>query len=111
MLDYKQIGRKIRDARKLRGLSQEQLAEKVWISVTHMSHIETGQTKMSLPVLVDLANALKVSTDELLSSECQVARQTCLSEIHAVLASCTPSQTKILEQIIKAAKAALDENA
>ena len=110
MLDYKTIGGRIRAVRKLRGLSQEQLAEKVWISVTHMSHIETGQTKLSLPVLVDLANALQVSPDDLLASECRVARQSSLTEIDSVLASCTPAQMRVLEQIIKSAKMALDEN-
>lgn len=59
-----------------RGLSQEQLAEKVWISTTHMSHIETGSTKLSLPVLVDIAGALSVSVDEILSGgETEAARE------------------------------------
>lgn len=48
-------------------LSQEELAEKIGISVTHMSHIETGNTKLSLPVFVELSRALEVRTDELLS--------------------------------------------
>ncbi|MBS7062722.1 MAG: helix-turn-helix transcriptional regulator [Eubacterium sp.] len=42
------------------GLSQKQLAEKVGISTTHLSHIETGNTKLSLPVFVDIAEALSV---------------------------------------------------
>ncbi|MFQ9609863.1 MAG: helix-turn-helix domain-containing protein [Lachnospira sp.] len=48
------------------GLSQKQLAEKVGISTTHLSHIETGNTKLSLPVFVDITEALSVQTDELL---------------------------------------------
>ena len=36
------------------------------ISAVHMSHIETGYTKLSLPVLVDLACALGVRTDDLI---------------------------------------------
>ena len=65
-MDYYVIGQRIRKTRKAHGLSQEQLAELVGISTTHMSHIETGNTKLSLPVLVSLAEALEVSTDELL---------------------------------------------
>ena len=57
-MDYYAIGQRIRKIRKARNLSQEQLSEMVGISITHMSHIETGNTKLSLPVLVDLANAL-----------------------------------------------------
>ena len=50
ILDYYKIGQRIRKFRKAYNLSQEQLAEKVGISTTHMSHIETGNTKLSLPV-------------------------------------------------------------
>ena len=37
-VDYYEIGQRIRKIRKSRGLSQEQLAELVGISTTHMSH-------------------------------------------------------------------------
>ncbi|MBP5465180.1 MAG: helix-turn-helix transcriptional regulator [Treponema sp.] len=65
-MDYVEIGQRIKKYRKIRNLSQEQLAEKVDISPTHMSHIETGVTKLSLQVLVDLSVALDTSTDSLL---------------------------------------------
>ena len=60
--------KKIRKYKKIANMSQEQLAECVGISVTHMSHIETGNTKLSLPVLVSIADALNVSTDTLITS-------------------------------------------
>lgn len=68
-MNYAEIGQRIRKYRKQQNLSQEQLAEKIGISTTHMSHIETGSTKLSLPVLVDLAINLKVKTDCLLFNE------------------------------------------
>ena len=49
-MKYYDIGQRIRHYRKACGLSQEALADKADISVTHMSHIETGNTKLSLPV-------------------------------------------------------------
>jgi transcriptional regulator with XRE-family HTH domain len=52
-LNYYEIGQRIRRYRKACGLSQEQLAEKAAISPTHMSHIETGSTKLSLPVFIN----------------------------------------------------------
>lgn len=57
-MDYYTIGQRIRKIRKAHGLSREELAEKVGISTTHMSHIETGSTKLSLPVFVELAKIL-----------------------------------------------------
>ena len=50
-MDYNKIGEQIRKIRKAHGLSQEELAERVNISTTHMSHIETGSTKLSLIAL------------------------------------------------------------
>ena len=67
-MDYYQIGQQIRKYRRAQGLSQEQLAEKIGISVTHMSHIETGNTKLSLAVFADIAAVLDVQADDLLSN-------------------------------------------
>ena len=49
-MDYYAIGQRIRKFRKAQNLSQEALAEQANISTTHMSHIETGNTKLSLQV-------------------------------------------------------------
>lgn len=108
-MDYYEIGQRIRKLRKAQGLSQEQLAEQVSISTTHMSHIETGNTKLSLPVLVDLALVLHATSDELLFDTCSNQKQLALEDIRGVLDSCSPTQTKIIAEIIKSAKVAMDK--
>ena len=57
--------------RETQGLSQIQLAEKAGISKTHMSNIETldSKTVPSLAVLIDIANALDISLNKLLHFE------------------------------------------
>ena len=110
MLNYVEIGSKIRAFRKAKGMSQEQLAEKVWISTTHMSHIETGATKLSLPVLADIADALGVGVDNLLSTKIVEKKEHAANMIQSVLDACTPHQRNIIEQIVIAAKTAMDEN-
>lgn len=104
------IGQKVRKYRKAQGLSQEQLAERIGISVTHMSHIETGNTKLSLPVLVDIAEALDVKTDDLLF-EVQSARKASFQELTEVLERCTAQQVRIITEIVRATKIALDKHA
>ena len=111
MLNYVEIGSKVRAFRKARGMSQEQLAEKIWISTTHMSHIETGATKLSLPVLVDIANTLEVGVDDLLSTQIVGKKQKTADVVQAILEECTPQQRKVIEQIVIAAKKAMDEEA
>ena len=65
-MDYYKIGQRVRTYRRAKGLSQEALAERAGISVTHMSHIETGNTKLSLSVFLAPVDGLGVSADSLL---------------------------------------------
>ncbi|MBQ4649329.1 MAG: helix-turn-helix transcriptional regulator [Firmicutes bacterium] len=109
-MNYYEIGQRIRKIRKARGMSQDQLAEKVGISNTHMSHIETGNTKLSLSVFVDIAQALEVRTDDLLYDENPAVRSTSLDEINQLLIRCTTQQIRIIEDIVRAAKMSFDKN-
>ncbi len=109
-MDHYAIGQRIRKIRKARGLSQEELAEQVGISTTHMSHIETGNTKMSLPIFVALAAALEVRTDELLYDETPAGRSASLTHIAELLDGCTTPQVRVIEDIVKAAKESFQAN-
>ena len=109
-MDYYAIGQRIRKVRKAHKLSQETLAEKIGISVTHMSHIETGNTKLSLPVLVDLASALEVRTDDLLYDDNVIERSASIDAVIQLLDSCTTQQVRIIEDIVKAIKISLDQH-
>lgn len=105
-MNYEEIGKRIRKYRKLKNLSQEQLAEKINISTTHMSHIETGNTKLSLQVLVDLATVLEVNTDDLIFEKKGEATN---NKINDILSECDEKQIEFIENIIKSTKAALDK--
>ncbi len=108
-MDYYKIGQRIRKFRKAYHLSQEQLAEKVGISTTHMSHIETGNTKLSLPVFVEIANALCIQTDELLHDGRQNNKTVMKGELEELLDSCSLQELYILESVLKAVKISLDK--
>lgn len=58
----KRIGLNISLQRKLKGITQAQLAEMVNISRTHMSNIEAPKVKtaLSIELLLDIANALEI---------------------------------------------------
>lgn len=92
-MDYYKIGQRVRAFRRAQDLSQEALAERVGISVTHMSHIETGNTKLSLPVFLRLAQALGVRTDDLLRED-GGDRAPELEELAEVLAGCDAEQSR-----------------
>ena len=62
---YRSLGLNIASYRKDRGLSQSELAERVNISRTHMSRIETADCAVSLDVVFDLCDALEIKPVEL----------------------------------------------
>ncbi|MDE5699089.1 MAG: helix-turn-helix domain-containing protein [Lachnospiraceae bacterium] len=67
--EYKMIGLNIAYYRKLKGLTQLQLAELAGISRTHMSNIEAPNmpTSISLDTLMDLADVLEIPVSTLLT--------------------------------------------
>lgn len=108
-MDYYKIGERIRKYRKDRNMSQEELAEQVGISVTHMSHIETGNTKLSLPVFVDIANVLQIQTDSLLKDELH-GKAAITNELSDMLNNCDIQKAKLILEIAKSAKFAIDKH-
>lgn len=99
-MDYYKIGQRIRKYRKAHNLSQEQLSEKIGISVTHMSHIETGNTKLSLPVLVDIAKTLDVHTDDLIF-DTPTSKDIAQKEINEILNNAIPEAVHIIADSVK----------
>ena len=55
------VGQRIKLKREEKGLSQNELAELVNISRTHMSRIETANCAVSLDVVFDICDVLSVS--------------------------------------------------
>lgn len=68
------IGQRIRRLRKLRGLSQTTLGEKVGLSQRLMTYYETQGGSLSADLVISFAEALGVSADELLGLTEQRAR-------------------------------------
>jgi transcriptional regulator with XRE-family HTH domain len=108
-MDYYKIGQRIRKVRKAHGLSQEELAEQINISTTHMSHIETGNTKLSLQVLVDIAAALEVRTDDLLATPSEQTTSSAMDDIASIMEHCTAQEAKILVDVVRATKLSMDK--
>lgn len=68
-LDYAKLGMKIKEIRISKGLTQDNLAEMVSCNTSHISNIENNHTKVSLNVLLAIANSLNTSIDYLLSNQ------------------------------------------
>ncbi len=70
-MDNKIIKNNIRELRKKRGLTQQQLAEKLGISQVHLGRLETNARSMDLEQVEKISAALGVKPYELLPQEWQ----------------------------------------
>jgi transcriptional regulator with XRE-family HTH domain len=104
-LDYKAIGKRIKIARIKADLTQAEL------SATHMSNIETGSSKLSLPMIVALANALSASVDEFLCDSVIHSKEVFSQEIQDIVADCDDYEIRILADLLKASKETLRRDA
>lgn len=109
-LNFVQIGKRVGELRKRRGISQTVLAEMIDKSPTYISYIESGLKCMSLDTLVSIANALHVSADELLIDSLENTVRVSNHEFSALLADCSEYEMKVLFALAKSAKTALREN-
>ena len=107
MIDYKSIGTRIRAIRLAKKLTQEQLAEAVGVGVTHISHIETGNSIPSLQVMVDIINALDCSADELLCIEISQARPLLNDWLGELVSDCSANEVKLIADMVVSLKASL----
>jgi len=110
-LDYKSIGKRVKIARIRAELTQEKLAEIVDLSPTHLSNIETGSTKVSLQTMVNLANALGVTADDLLCDSVAHPRLQLEKDIAEILEDCDDREIRILRDLMAAAKESLRRDA
>ncbi|MFI3230016.1 MAG: helix-turn-helix transcriptional regulator [bacterium] len=78
-------GKRIQKFRKLNGLSQEELADKIGISRQAVSKWESNQSTPSLENLVALASIYNISVDELLGIENKVINDVLESNIEEAL--------------------------
>lgn len=106
-IDYQIIGKRIREIRKEKHITQEALAELSGVEPSNISHIERAATKVSLPTLVNIANALNVTADELLYGNLKKSGHISHSIIEALLSDCTPDELKALAEMIKTTKSIL----
>lgn len=109
-IDYKDIGQRIKEKRIEKGLTQEKLSELIGVGPSHMSHIESGSTVPSFDVFISILNALDCSADDLLCREAAAAKPLLNSWLSELVADCDSTETKILSDIVVAAKQTLRKN-
>ena len=63
-----EVGRRLRDARRRRGLSQSEVSQSAGITQASLSNYETGKRELPLSTILNLAAALDVSLGDLMET-------------------------------------------
>ena len=108
-IDYKSIGLRIKAARQQLHYTQEQVADLCDVSIQHISNIENNKTKVSLPLLIEIANVLKVTLDDLVCDTLQHSETVYVKEINDIFETCSIDEKRLLVQSLKSTKKLLDE--
>lgn len=107
-LNYELIGARIKKIRKSKKMTQDRLSELSSISPQHLSQIESAKTKLSLPTLVNICNALEVTADSIL---CDVLKAETPEEINADIAEvfngCSADETFLMLDVANSLKQGL----
>lgn len=104
MKDIKVLfGRRIKELRKNRGLSQEELAERADMSSKYISRIEMGQSFPSIETLAKLANALNVELKDFFEFAHKTPSQKELKEIlNSLLKETDEEKVRLIVKVARA---------
>ena len=115
VVDYLKIGQRIKSARLEQGLNQTELGKLVGCSNNHMSHIEIGQTKVSLSMLLRISYVLKKDLNYFLLDTPYAKRESIVNgEIAQKLEKCNSTTlvaiSRMIDILIEQQSALLAEN-
>lgn len=101
----KKVGRRIRDLRKERGMSQEQLGEKGGFHYSYIGQIERGEKNIALLNLAKIAAALEVNIPQLFTYVDEIEKLTAseadLQVILSTLRSKKPNQIRMVRNVVR----------
>lgn len=96
------LGSRVKELRKMRGFSQEQLADRVDVDPKYISFIECGRNAPSLETMEKIAIALQVEIKDLFEFQHLQAGGVKEEELEQLLAGADEEKRKTLLKIIRA---------
>ncbi len=100
-LDKETIGKKIRQIRKEKGFSQEELSEKIDISPRHMCTIENGNSFPSIETFIKIAEILDININDFFNLNLE-SSDNLRAEIYNLIQTSTVHELKLIQNIITA---------
>lgn len=110
LLNFKLIGKRVKESRIQKRMSQADLAERIDMSVAYISHIETAKKQASLESLIRIANVIGVTVDYMLNGNQINDAAEYRTDLVWLIEDCTSYEKRIIYEIAAAAKNSLREN-
>lgn len=101
MTPLKELGQKLKAARKKKGLTQQQLADISHVSLKHIQNCERGEKNPSFEILRALVQVLDISLDSLIAPNTLDDEQAA-NEMRQIYLSCPPVARKTLLNLTRA---------
>lgn len=109
-LNYKLIGKRIKEIREIKCLTQEKLAEKADLSKVFIAYIEIGKRKPSLESIVKISQALETSIDNILIGNIVPTDSDYQLDLSLLLIDCTNYEKRTIIDTVKSLKTSLINN-
>lgn len=100
-IDYEIIGKRIKETRLRKNLTQQNIAKKLNISVAFLSRVERGKSKINLERLVEISNLLNIQVSYLIDGSAKKSKIYLKNELNEILDKCTIEQRKFIYNIAK----------
>ena len=101
MNNLKLFGKRIKELRKKKKLTQEQLGELVGVDYKQIGNIETGTYFTTMPTLEKIALALEVQIEELFNFNHNQPRDYILKELNKLLNNASDDELKITYRVVR----------
>ena len=109
-IDFKEVGARIRNARRAQRLTQEKAAEHSYITGQFWSRIESGHERASVNTYRRIAAVLGLTLDDIFYDDATNIRLHKAFSKEALMSGCTVTEKAILSETILAMKSILKRN-
>ena len=100
LINYKEIGNRIRERHVQMGWTQEILAEQIDVATVYVSRIENGKAQVNLKRLAELAQILKTPIEYFISGTVR-SKDYQIDEIHDLIENFTPQHREHVIAILQ----------
>ena len=101
MFDFKPIGKAIKKAREAKGITREQLSEKIDYAPRHIQAVENDGQIPSLQLFITLVRMFDISVDQYIFTGKSTGKSTARRQLDAMLDTLTDKELSVVEATVQ----------